>query len=415
MSSMYAHPSDLEGLLDALPARADGLVHPHELPERDGAVPRRRLVSAAGELCGGGDKAVVGGHDERRHRGARHRRASHRAVLDALQQPVRGDLHASSSFSINTAHAERDIVDRRVVDLELVAKVDDEGAGHGLDADPVAAVRHLEAGDAALEQQRDEVAVAVRRQAQRARRVRARRVVVDVHDHVAGAEVPLEVVRAEAHALAQQPQQLQVQAPRRRDEPLRRLPEAVGLVGPGVPGVGGDGEAAGQAEAVPPVALAAGAVGGAGEEAVGLACVLRVEGHLVLRGEAEELLAARLHVPHHLLRHAVVHHLHACYISDVMRGDDPRVHVLTCVEEEDEGRARARRSHGGTWKKPSSLPASRTARRTSSRGPDRSMTGSATAAADAGGRCSAGKMKLSGSVSWDAPDSRFCIAAARRG
>jgi len=195
------------------------------------------------------------------------------------------------------------------VDLELVAEVDDEGAGEGLDADPVAAVGDLEAGDAALEEQRDEVTVAVRRQTQRARRVRARRVVVDVDDDVAGAEVPLEVVRGEAHALAQQPQQLHAQRPRRRDEPLRRLPEAVGLVGPVGLGVGGDGEGAGEAEAVPPVPLAAGAVGGAGEEAVGLARVLGVEGRLVLRGEAEELLAAGLHVPHRLLRHAVVHHL----------------------------------------------------------------------------------------------------------
>lgn len=65
-----------------------------------------------------------------------------------------------------------------------------------------------------------------------------------------------------------------------------------------------------------------------------------------------------------------------------------------------------------TWKKPSSLPASRTARRTSSRGRERSMIGSATAAADAGGRWSGGKTKLSGSASWDAAEdnSWFSIA-----
>ncbi|TVU41573.1 hypothetical protein EJB05_15102, partial [Eragrostis curvula] len=108
--------------------------------------------------------------------------------------------------------------------LELVSEVDDEGAGHGADVDPVAAaVRDLEAGDVALAEQRDEVAVAVRRQAQRPRGVGARRVVVHGHNHGPAAELAVKVVMAEADALAQQPQQLHPQRPRRHQEPLHHL------------------------------------------------------------------------------------------------------------------------------------------------------------------------------------------------
>ncbi|RLM85518.1 uncharacterized protein C2845_PM04G03490 [Panicum miliaceum] len=229
--------SEPEGLLDALPQRADRLVDAHELAERHGAVPRR--VAGADELRGGGDEAVLGGHDERRHRRARRRRVARRAVLDAPQQPVRRDLQASPIAH----HQDREITKHRITidisrqlcsDLELVAEVDDEGAGHGLDADPVAAVRDLEPRDAPLEEERDEVAVAVWRQAQRPLRVRARRVVVHVHHHVAAAELPVKVVWAEPHPLAQQPQQLHPHGPRRRDERLHRRPEAAGLVGPRV-------------------------------------------------------------------------------------------------------------------------------------------------------------------------------------
>jgi hypothetical protein len=48
-----------------------------------------------------------------------------------------------------------------------------------------------------------------------------------------------------------------------------------------------------------PVPLTTSAVDGDGEEAVGLVSVLDVEGCLVHRGEAEEVLTARLHVSHH--------------------------------------------------------------------------------------------------------------------
>jgi hypothetical protein len=81
--------------------------------------------------------------------------------------------------------------------LELEAEVDDEGAGHGLDLDPVAVVDNLEAMYGARVEEGDEVPVAVRRQAEGHAWVRARRVVVDTEDHVAAAEVAVEVVRPE--------------------------------------------------------------------------------------------------------------------------------------------------------------------------------------------------------------------------
>ena len=86
------------------------------------------------------------------------------------------------------------------------------------------------------------------------------------------------------------------------------VPEPLWLLVWPVLGVAG-GQGVGEAEAVAPVPLAAGAVCGAGEEAIGPVRVLGVEGRLVRRRQAEELLASRLYVPHRLLRHAVVDHL----------------------------------------------------------------------------------------------------------
>ena len=83
----------------------------------------------------------------------------------------------------------------------------------------------------------------------------------------------------------------------------------LGFVGPVILAVS-HGEGAGEAEAVRPVLVAAGLKGAAGEEPVGLVRVLRVEAHLVLRREPEELRAHRLHVPYRLRRDAVVDHLH---------------------------------------------------------------------------------------------------------
>jgi hypothetical protein len=108
--------------------------------------------------------------------------------------------------------------------LKLAAEVDDEGVGRRLHLDPVALVGDLEAGDHAREEQGEEVPVAVGRQAERRARVRARRVVVDVEDHVAAADVPLQVVVPESQTLAQQPQYLHPHASRLHGEPLDNLP-----------------------------------------------------------------------------------------------------------------------------------------------------------------------------------------------
>jgi hypothetical protein len=153
----------------------DDVVDAHEVTKLDGAV--AGLVVSTDELLRRADDAVLGGHDERRHGHPGHRRIGHHAVLDALEQPVCDDL-------------------------ELLAEVDYEGVGHGLDLDPFALVRDVEAVDLAWEQEGDEVPVAVRRQAERLVGVGARRVVVDVEDNVAVANVAVEVVGSKPHAFA---------------------------------------------------------------------------------------------------------------------------------------------------------------------------------------------------------------------
>ncbi|KAG2615491.1 hypothetical protein PVAP13_3NG055980 [Panicum virgatum] len=180
-------------------AQVDNVVHPLEVADPERAVARR--VALADELLRGADDAVVRRHDERRDGQPRRRRVGGGAVLHALEHPV-GD------------------------DLELQAEVDDEGVGHGLHPDPVAPVGDLEAGDRAGEEDGDEVPVAVRRQAQRPARVRARRIAVDVEGHAAAADVPLEVVRPEPHALAEQAQYLHGQASCQRGVIPDNLPAA---------------------------------------------------------------------------------------------------------------------------------------------------------------------------------------------
>ena len=87
------------------------------------------------------------------------------------------------------------------------------------------------------------------------------------------------------------------------------LPEPARLVRP-VHGAITDGEVIGKADAVPPVPLAAGPVGGAGEKPSPLGYILRAELHLVRCRQPEELLAHLRHVLHRLLEDAVVDHLH---------------------------------------------------------------------------------------------------------
>jgi hypothetical protein len=132
-------------------SKLDDVVDAHEVSEHDGAVARR--VVLADELLGRADDALLGGHGECGHGRPGHRRVDHRAVLYALEQAV-GD------------------------DLQLLAEVDDEGVAHGLDLEPLALVRNVEAVDLAGEEEGDEVPVAVRRQAERLVGVGARRVVV---------------------------------------------------------------------------------------------------------------------------------------------------------------------------------------------------------------------------------------------
>ena len=192
----------------------------------------------------------------------------------------------------------------------MASEVDDEGAGDGVNLDPVAIVGDLEATDHAGEEQGEEVAVAVRREAERGGRVGAGRVVVDVEHDVAAADVAVEVVRAEAQALAEEAEDVHPEPARLRREPLDDLPEPGRLVGPAAGAVADVREGAGEAEAVAPVLLGARVEHGAGVDPRRLPRVLGVEPGLVLRRQREELLAHRLHVPHRLQGHAVVHHLH---------------------------------------------------------------------------------------------------------
>jgi len=111
----------------------------------------------------------------------------------------------------------------------LEAEIDDEGVGHGLDLDPVAVVENLEAMHGARVEEGDEVPVAVRRETQSRARVRTRRVAVDAEDHVAAAEVTVEVVQPEPQGLAQQPQQLHPHASCQHGELLENLPIALKL------------------------------------------------------------------------------------------------------------------------------------------------------------------------------------------
>ena len=116
------------------------------------------------------------------------------------------------------------------MDLELLAEVDDQGTRHGLNFDPLSLVGDVEAIDGAGEEQGDEVPVAMRRQAERLLRVGARRVVVDVEDDVAGADVALEVVRPDPHGLGQQLQQLHPHSSRQGGEVLDDTPQPLGRV-----------------------------------------------------------------------------------------------------------------------------------------------------------------------------------------
>ena len=113
------------------------------------------------------------------------------------------------------------------IHLELEAEIDDEGVGHGLDLDPVAVVENLKAMHGARVEEGDEVPVAVGRKTQGGARVRARRIAVDAEDHVAAAEVAVEVVRPEPHGFAQQPQQLHPHSSCQHGELLENLPVAL--------------------------------------------------------------------------------------------------------------------------------------------------------------------------------------------
>ena len=91
----------------------------------------------------------------------------------------------------------------------MQAKVDDKRIAYGLDHDPVTFVENLEARHGAGEDKCDEVPVAVRWQAKRHVRRRARRVPDDTENHIAGTLVAVEIVRREPQALTEHVQQLQ--------------------------------------------------------------------------------------------------------------------------------------------------------------------------------------------------------------
>jgi len=173
--------------------------------------------------------------------------------------------------------------------------------------------------------------VAVRRQTQRPARVRARREVVDIIRHAA-ADVPDEVVWPEAQALAQHVQDLHGHTSCQRGVVPNNLPEPLWLVGP-VLGIAG-GQGVDEFEGVHPAAFVKGLEVDAAIEPVGLAFVFRVELHLVRRRHLVELVAHRVHVPHHLLGDAMVHHLEeAVLLAGVKDGAADLVAALGHVND----------------------------------------------------------------------------------
>ncbi len=80
--------------------------------------------------------------------------------------------------------------------LEEVTNVDDEAVGAGLHRDPFAINLHLEAGDAVLVKDRQQMRVGVSSQTDGKRRLRARRVEVEAHgDHPLLLQVLVEMAR----------------------------------------------------------------------------------------------------------------------------------------------------------------------------------------------------------------------------
>ena len=110
-------------------------------------------------------------------------------------------------------------------DLQLLAKVHDEGKRHRLNLDPVALVGDFKTRDLAREEYGDEVPATVWWQAERDSWVWACWIVVDVKSHISAADIPLKVVKWEPHALTQQPQQLRCQASRQQGKILNNLPK----------------------------------------------------------------------------------------------------------------------------------------------------------------------------------------------
>ena len=80
--------------------------------------------------------------------------------------------------------------------LQLVADVDDQRVGHGVDGHPAAVALHLQAGDAVLEQERDGIGVLVPRQPVGELRLRARRVAVEHDLRVPRCQLPQQVPAA---------------------------------------------------------------------------------------------------------------------------------------------------------------------------------------------------------------------------
>ncbi len=91
-------------------------------------------------------------------------------------------------------HESRD--DKPSLYLEEVTNVDDEAVGAGLHRDPFAINLHLEAGDAVLVKDRQQMGVGVSSQTDGKRRLRARRVEVEAHgDHPLLLQVLVEMAR----------------------------------------------------------------------------------------------------------------------------------------------------------------------------------------------------------------------------
>ena len=108
--------------------------------------------------------------------------------------------------------------------LQLVADVDDQRVGHGVDGHPAAVALHLQAGDAVLEQERDGIGVLVPRQPVGELRLRARRVVVHCHVLCLPPHGRHHLAPLQAQALRYGLQQPQRQRPRLRRVGAHHLP-----------------------------------------------------------------------------------------------------------------------------------------------------------------------------------------------